>query len=149
MFQGIQFPGVVSNLIPVNTDRSPLSTDLEDGLSLSCLQVRFRPSHILIPHKTDTIAIFDSAALLRRPMIAQCGTAAVLFGSGDLIAQQAIEKKGLKGHDVRALLSPFLAILWRSSMEGMLIMTLESKWTRTARLSFYGGEGPHAPCNYL
>jgi protein Mpv17 len=44
-------------------------------------------------------------------MIAQCGTAAVLFGAGDVIAQQAIEKKGLKGHD----------------------------WARTARLTFYGG----------
>ena len=27
-------------------------------------------------------------------MVAQCGTAAVLFGTGDSIAQQAIEKKG-------------------------------------------------------
>jgi hypothetical protein len=33
-------------------------------------------------------------------MIAQCGTSAVLFGTGDMIAQQAIEKKGLKNHDV-------------------------------------------------
>ncbi|KZT24302.1 hypothetical protein NEOLEDRAFT_1094514 [Neolentinus lepideus HHB14362 ss-1] len=48
--------------------------------------------------------------LIRRPMIAQCGTAAVLFGAGDVLAQQAIEKKG-KDHD----------------------------WIRTARLSFYGG----------
>jgi protein Mpv17 len=39
-------------------------------------------------------------------MVAQCGTAAVLFGSGDVIAQQMIEKKGLKGHDVRALFLP-------------------------------------------
>jgi hypothetical protein len=62
--------------------------------------------------KTDVIVIFNSAALLRRPMVAQCGTAAVLFGSGDLIAQQMIEKKGLKGHDVRALVSPILFIPW-------------------------------------
>lgn len=34
-------------------------------------------------------------------MAAQCATSAVLFGAGDLIAQQGIEKKGLKGHDVR------------------------------------------------
>ena len=53
------------------------------------------------------IAILNSAALIRRPMVAQCGTAAVLFGTGDLIAQQAIEKKGLKGHDVRSF-SPIL-----------------------------------------
>jgi protein Mpv17 len=32
-------------------------------------------------------------------MIAQCATAAVLFGAGDVIAQQAVEKKG-KQHDV-------------------------------------------------
>jgi hypothetical protein len=49
----------------------------------------------------DIVALFDSAALIRRPMVAQCGTAAVLFGTGDLIAQQGIEKKGLKRHDVR------------------------------------------------
>jgi hypothetical protein len=56
------------------------------------------------------IAILDSAALIRRPMVAQCGTAAVLFGTGDLIAQQAIEKKGLKGHDVRS----FSSVLFHS-----------------------------------
>ncbi|TFK48102.1 hypothetical protein OE88DRAFT_1665201 [Heliocybe sulcata] len=48
--------------------------------------------------------------LIRRPMMAQCATAAVLFGAGDVLAQQAIEKKG-KEHD----------------------------FMRTARLSFYGG----------
>jgi hypothetical protein len=37
--------------------------------------------------------------LIRRPMLAQCGTAAVLFGAGDIIAQQAVEGKG-KEHDV-------------------------------------------------
>lgn len=31
-------------------------------------------------------------------MAAQCGTAAFLFGAGDIIAQQAIEKKG-RSHD--------------------------------------------------
>jgi hypothetical protein len=41
-------------------------------------------------------------------MMAQCGTAAVLFGTGDLIAQQAVEKKGLEGHDVRGLVFLFL-----------------------------------------
>lgn len=39
-------------------------------------------------------------------MIAQSGTAAFLFGAGDLIAQQAVEKKGLLGNDVRP--SPLL-----------------------------------------
>ena len=41
----------------------------------------------------------DSAALLRRPMYTQCLTAATLFGAGDVIAQQVVEKRG-KEHDV-------------------------------------------------
>ena len=41
----------------------------------------------------------DSALLLRRPMITQCVTAAVLFGMGDVVAQQVVEGKG-KQHDV-------------------------------------------------
>ncbi|KAG5719401.1 Protein SYM1 [Termitomyces sp. T112] len=48
--------------------------------------------------------------LIRRPLLASCGTAAILFGGGDVIAQQAIERKG-KNHD----------------------------FARTARLTFYGG----------
>ncbi|KAI6115034.1 hypothetical protein EDD17DRAFT_1777755 [Pisolithus thermaeus] len=51
-----------------------------------------------------------NAALIRRPMLAQPATAAVLFGAGDIIAQQAIEQRG-KNHD----------------------------FLRTARLTFYGG----------
>ncbi|GLB38070.1 putative peroxisomal membrane protein PXMP2 4 family protein [Lyophyllum shimeji] len=48
--------------------------------------------------------------LIRRPYVASCSTAAVLFGAGDIIAQQAIEGKG-KEHD----------------------------FARTGRLTFYGG----------
>jgi hypothetical protein len=44
---------------------------------------------------------FCSAALIRRPMVTQSVTAAVLFGAGDIVAQQAIEGKG-KNHDVRS-----------------------------------------------
>ncbi|KAF8153420.1 hypothetical protein B0H34DRAFT_784481 [Crassisporium funariophilum] len=51
-----------------------------------------------------------NAALLRRPMVVQCVTAAVLFGAGDIVAQQAVEGRG-KEHD----------------------------FARTARLAFYGG----------
>ncbi|TEB31745.1 hypothetical protein FA13DRAFT_341993 [Coprinellus micaceus] len=40
-----------------------------------------------------------NAALLRRPMLVQCITAGVMFGAGDVIAQQAVEKKGWKQHD--------------------------------------------------
>ncbi|KAF7985762.1 hypothetical protein HWV62_365 [Athelia sp. TMB] len=59
-----------------------------------------------------------NAALIRRPYAASMATSAVLFGGGDLIAQQAIEKKGLQAHDVR-------------NPSGI--------WARTARLTFYGG----------
>jgi hypothetical protein len=36
-------------------------------------------------------------------MIAQCATSAVLFGAGDIIAQQAVERKQAQ-HDVRSML---------------------------------------------
>ncbi|RDX44059.1 hypothetical protein K466DRAFT_437780, partial [Polyporus arcularius HHB13444] len=49
-------------------------------------------------------------ALIRKPLVTQCATSFVLFGTGDVLAQQAFEKKGAN-HD----------------------------WMRTARLSFYGG----------
>ncbi|KAF7319798.1 hypothetical protein MKEN_00762400 [Mycena kentingensis (nom. inval.)] len=52
-----------------------------------------------------------NALLLRRPMLTQCLTAAVLFGTGDVIAQQAVERRGVENHDI----------------------------ARTARLTFYGG----------
>lgn len=41
-----------------------------------------------------------SASLVRRPMFTQCASSAVMFGVGDILAQQAFEKKGTK-HDVR------------------------------------------------
>ncbi|CDO76323.1 hypothetical protein BN946_scf184414.g5 [Trametes cinnabarina] len=44
-------------------------------------------------------------------MLTQCATSAVLFGSGDIVAQQLFEKKGIQNHD----------------------------FMRTARLAFYGG----------
>lgn len=50
-----------------------------------------------------------SAALLRRPMVASCGTAVVLFGLGDVIAQQVIEKKGKK-HDVSGMMGVAVGI---------------------------------------
>jgi hypothetical protein len=48
--------------------------------------------------------VIGSTALLRRPYLASCTTAAVLFGAGDVIAQQAIEGRG-KQHDVLNLIS--------------------------------------------
>ncbi|KAF5328195.1 hypothetical protein D9619_013386 [Psilocybe cf. subviscida] len=38
--------------------------------------------------------------LHRRPMLTQCATGAVIFAAGDLVAQQVVEKRGLKGHDL-------------------------------------------------
>ncbi|KAF8328746.1 hypothetical protein F5887DRAFT_134622 [Amanita rubescens] len=53
-----------------------------------------------------------NASLLNRPLLTNCLSAAFLFGAGDVIAQQVIEKKGgFRGHD----------------------------YVRTARLTFYGG----------
>ncbi|KAH9984187.1 hypothetical protein BJV77DRAFT_1062246 [Russula vinacea] len=43
--------------------------------------------------------------LLKRPLATQCATSAILFASGDIIAQQAIERKRAK-HDVGCLLGP-------------------------------------------
>jgi len=51
---------------------------------------------------TTTEPNLHSAVLLRRPYLASCTTAAVLFGTGDVIAQQAVEKRG-KQHDVLGL----------------------------------------------
>ncbi|CEL53298.1 Protein SYM1 OS=Gibberella zeae (strain PH-1 / ATCC MYA-4620 / FGSC 9075 / NRRL 31084) GN=SYM1 PE=3 SV=1 [Rhizoctonia solani AG-1 IB] len=47
----------------------------------------------------------------RRPLLGPCITTAFLFGTGDIVAQQAVDKRGIKEHD----------------------------WVRTARLSLYGG----------
>lgn len=39
------------------------------------------------------------AKLTSRPLLTQVITTAVLFGTGDVIAQQAVEKKGIEKHD--------------------------------------------------
>ncbi|PSR94499.1 hypothetical protein BD289DRAFT_451278 [Coniella lustricola] len=40
------------------------------------------------------------ARLASRPLLTQAVTTAVLFGAGDVIAQQAVDKKGLDKHDM-------------------------------------------------
>lgn len=40
------------------------------------------------------------AKLVKRPLLTQVVTTAVLFGAGDVIAQQAVDKKGLEKHDL-------------------------------------------------
>ncbi|KAJ1301253.1 hypothetical protein OPQ81_003661 [Rhizoctonia solani] len=49
--------------------------------------------------------------MTRRPLLGPCITTAFLFGTGDIVAQQLVDRKGLKDHD----------------------------WIRTGRLSLYGG----------
>lgn len=40
------------------------------------------------------------ARLARRPLLTQALTTAVLFGAGDGLAQQAVERKGIQKHDL-------------------------------------------------
>jgi len=53
---------------------------------------------------TYLFTIFSNV-LLKRPLVTQCVTSAILFASGDIIAQQAIEQKQEK-HDVRVTTTP-------------------------------------------
>lgn len=52
-----------------------------------------------------------NAKLAARPLLTQSVTTAVLFATGDITAQQLVEKKGIKAHDL----------------------------TRTGRMALYGG----------
>ncbi|OAA37683.1 Mpv17/PMP22 [Metarhizium rileyi] len=52
-----------------------------------------------------------NARLAARPLLTQSVTTAVLFATGDITAQQLVEKKGIEGHDL----------------------------TRTGRMALYGG----------
>jgi protein Mpv17 len=66
-----------------------------NGLSSQVVQVGVFQSPIL----GFACSSQSSAALIRRPVFAQSATAAFLFGAGDVIAQQVIERQG-KNHDV-------------------------------------------------
>ncbi|KAJ3916440.1 hypothetical protein F5877DRAFT_91749 [Lentinula edodes] len=50
----------------------------------------------------------NSAAFARRPMATQSATSAVIFGAGDVIAQQLVDRRGLRNHDVTCLFGPVL-----------------------------------------
>ncbi|TDZ20276.1 Protein sym-1 [Colletotrichum orbiculare MAFF 240422] len=58
------------------------------------------------------------ARLAARPLLTQSITTSILFATGDITAQQLVDKRGLKGHD----------------------------WSRTGRMALYGGTifGPAA-----
>lgn len=83
-----------------------------------------------------TLTLFpSSSSLLRRPMRTQCITAAVLFGAGDILAQQAVEGKG-RDHDVSKIqlgvlyvvrcyvASPFLCCCSTDNLGGWLWFAL-------------------------
>jgi len=71
---------------------------------------------IVIPQAASSIRMASilrayNSALVRKPRSTGMASAAVLFGAGDILAQQGVEKKGWRNHDV----------------------------IRTTRLAFYGG----------
>ncbi|KAI5791954.1 hypothetical protein EDC01DRAFT_103259 [Geopyxis carbonaria] len=39
------------------------------------------------------------ASLVKKPLLTQCVVTAILFGSGDAIAQHAVERRGIRNHD--------------------------------------------------
>jgi hypothetical protein len=101
-------------------------------LNLSRLALRWHPcseptsrSLCVLPDNPGLLSVnVHSALLIRRPMIAQCSTAAFLFGAGDIIAQQAVERKG-KEHDVspQALTYRRCATFCTTNFSTLLVLT--------------------------
>ncbi|PBK67144.1 hypothetical protein ARMSODRAFT_320443 [Armillaria solidipes] len=87
----------------------------------------------MIPEKYGPLVSLFRAYIL---MLAQCGTTALLFGTGDIITQQLIEKKDLRRHDMRNPLSAHPSLL------------KDTQFTRTVRLTFYGGAFFGTVCHY-
>ena len=77
--------------------RSELGVASLDGVFISLFQVGLPLLLPLILTKA-----LNSNLLLKRPLATQCATSAVLFGTGDVIAQQVIERKRSR-HDVSRL----------------------------------------------
>ncbi|SCZ99520.1 BZ3500_MvSof-1268-A1-R1_Chr3-1g06059 [Microbotryum saponariae] len=80
-----------------------------------------------------------NAALVARPYLAGSATAATLFGAGDVLAQQAVDKQGMN-HDVvrTARLALYGGVIfapvvtrWYQMLEGI---KLKSKPARTSRI---------------
>ncbi|PCH32961.1 hypothetical protein WOLCODRAFT_134826 [Wolfiporia cocos MD-104 SS10] len=61
-----------------------------------------------------------NASLVRRPMLTQCATAGFLFGMGDVVAQQAFEKKGSNHDLIRTVRTTFYG--------GALFGPILAKW---------------------
>ncbi len=64
------------------------------------VQVSAPPADVPPSCSRPTRTPSHSQALIRKPLVTQCATSVVLFGTGDVLAQQAFEKKGAN-HDVR------------------------------------------------
>lgn len=82
----------------------------------------------LAPRAAATASVVNlwavaDGALVRRPYLANCLTAATLFGAGDLLAQQGIEGKGLANHDIGRT---FRLTVFGGSM---YVLVLLCKWT--------------------
>ena len=84
-------PLVATTGVTRDRDR-PVTLVLDFKLYRPKLQVRYNVAHSFVSFFTRK----SSSAPLRRPYLAQCGTAAVLFGT-----KQAIEKRG-RGNDVHS-----------------------------------------------
>ncbi|KNZ48234.1 hypothetical protein VP01_580g2 [Puccinia sorghi] len=83
-----------------------------------------------------------NSALLHRPLRTQIVTSLILFGGGDVIAQQAIERKG-KQHEVRptfSLQSRLFVPFFHAAFQVWVVCEENlPAWARTARLAGYGG----------
>lgn len=68
----------------------------------SLVRAHPRPIHHHLSQTPTTLTSTHryQARLASRPLLTQAVTTAVLFGAGDVIAQQAVDKKGIEKHDV-------------------------------------------------
>ncbi|KAH7870200.1 uncharacterized protein C8R40DRAFT_659704 [Lentinula edodes] len=69
-----------------------------------------------------------SAAFARRPMATQSATSAVIFGAGDVIAQQLVDRRGLRNHDLirtarfvfYGACFPFRAVVYKVTLDQLV-----------------------------
>ncbi|KAI7900466.1 uncharacterized protein BX663DRAFT_517740 [Cokeromyces recurvatus] len=61
--------------------------------------------------------------LIKRPILVQSISTAALFGAGDVIAQQLVEKKGWKSHD-------YMRTMRMSAFGGLFAGPILSHWYR-------------------
>ncbi|KAL7278823.1 hypothetical protein ACG7TL_007840 [Trametes sanguinea] len=138
--------GLPSRARPAQHKPSPRTTlSSKDGRPPPSIQVRTHqsiPSRINVadPHVTPPVPR-NSASLIRRPMVTQCVTSAVLFGSGDIVAQQVFEKKGFANHDHTAARVGGMKLVWTRADQcgvlGAIFGPVLTKWLQfLERLKF-------------